>query len=312
MYTPKDIAKYAKVCMTTVYHHIAKGFIQAKKNAQDWQVSEQEYARVIQSYQARGFVLPAGYEGWRSVQELSKEISKADSSIHRYLMRGYIRGALIKGMRRGGRWFIEPTAYNSFVQRYREAHQHLSQWATVNDYCKAIGLSQQWVRELIRAGRVEADKITRTEAMLVTKDEHTYRIPAHEMERARQVGKLVSIGELLSGIQVDGIRFSRNYFLYKVLPELGLGESEHPTRKARVSPEHIAKILDYVSSENQTVRFNRTHKASEAFNKQVMQQNLDSLVLGVLHLFLTILPLLNMKERCGYLLSRVIRRRLAS
>ncbi len=111
MYAPKDIAKSAGVHEVTVYHHIEKGFISASRSSHFWQITEEEFLRAVHSYSTRGFVLPVECEGWHSVQELCKEIEKADSSIHRYLELGYIQGRFIKGLRgAGGRWFIEPKA----------------------------------------------------------------------------------------------------------------------------------------------------------------------------------------------------------
>ncbi len=252
--TPQDIVAATGLDRLTVYHYIQKGIIDAERKGRKFFIADLEYDRVVRSYETRGFILPPRYEGSRTPQELAVELGKHVTSIQRYLKLGYISAETVPSKGRGGkRWIIDPDVYDAFVQRYREAHTHLTTWSTVGDYAAAIRLSPQWVRELIRAGRIEADKISRIEAMLKTKDEHTYRLPPHEMERAYALRQLISVGDLLTRIEIDGLHFSHGYFLYTVLPALGL-ENKNILTTAGVQVTDLPVILEYVKTYSQTVR----------------------------------------------------------
>ena len=156
------------------------------------------------------------------VEEMSNAIGKNKDSIWRHLQEGYLQGVKVRSHGRGGFWLIAPDSYDAFVQRYQEAHEHLQQWSSVDTYARTIGLSIQWVRDLIRAGRIQADKISRVEAMIVTKDEHVYRIPPSEMELAQRVQQMITIGQLLDSLEIEGTHFSRGYILSTVIPQLGI------------------------------------------------------------------------------------------
>lgn len=277
--TLADIVRAVDIPEPTVRSHAKIGLIDIIKQEQRIYVTQKEFERVVNSYNTRGFVLPVEYEGWRTVEEMSKDIAKSKSAIWRYLVLGYIKGAKVRLKGRNGAWVIEPASYDAFVKRYKEAHSHLENWHTVKEYAAAIRLSPMWVRDLIRMRRIEADKITRREAMLVTKDEHTYRIPPHEMECARQVGQMLSIGKVLESIVIDNRHFSWGYFLYKVFPALGIENSNAPTRKARIKQEDIPKIIEYVLANSRTLHLiDRNNKVAE-YNRTIREMCLDSSVL---------------------------------
>ena len=255
-------------------------YVQAEFVDRRWRIHPAEFERAVQSYRARGFVAPPEYDRWKTVEELTKDIGKLKFSVWRHLQLGYIPGVKIRAKGRGGRWLIEPAAYDAFVQRYREAHAHLQEWSTVAAYATVVGLSLQWVRELIRAGRIHADKISRIEAMLNTKDAHTYRIPPEEMERARQASQLIGIGKLLETVEIEGLRFSRSYFLYTVFPDLGIGQRDGVRRKeAHIRPEDIGRVLEYIAQNSQTVRRKRDAEQRDKLNKDVREMDLDTRVL---------------------------------
>jgi len=281
--TLADIVRAVDIPEPTVRSHAKKGLINIIKQDDRFYVSQEEFDRIVNSYNTRGFVLPVEYEGWRIVEEMSKEIGKNKFAIWRYLDLGYLKGTKVRLKGRNGGWVIEPASYNAFVARYKEAHSHLENWHTVKEYAVAIGLSPMWVRELIRMGRIEADKITRREAMLVTKDEHTYRIPSPEMERARQVGQLINIGKVLEVFEVEGRRFSRQYFLYDIFPALGIGKVNAPTRKARISRDDIGKIVKYILANSDDLAFIAKNKTIIEYNIRVRLSKLDTTVLALPH-----------------------------
>lgn len=275
-----DIVRAVDVPEVTVRSHAKKGLINIIRQDNRLYLSQEEFDRVVKSYNTRGFVLPTQYEGWRTVEEMSAEIGKKKFAIWRYLDLGYLKGAKVRLKGRNGAWVIEPASYGAFVKRYKEAHEHLNHWHSPTEYAAAIGLSPMWVRDLIRMGRIEADKITRREAMISTKDEHTYRIPPHEMERARQVGQMLNIRKVVESIEISGRYFSWKYFLYKVFPVLGLGYSDAPTRKARVRQEDIARIIEYILANNRTLHLIDRKRKVDEYNHAVKEMSLDLRVLN--------------------------------
>jgi len=278
--TVDDLLQATGMTETSGRALLQREYVHAQFVDRRWRIHPAEFERAVQSYQTRGFVPPPEYERWKTVEKLSEDIGKLKFSIWRHLRLGYIPGVKIRAKGRGGRWLIEPAAYDAFVQRYREAHAHLQEWSTVAAYATVVGLSLQWVRELIRAGRIQADKISRIEAMLNTKDKHTYRIPPEEMERARQASQLIGIGKLLETVEVEGLRFSRGYFLYTVFPELGIGQKDGVTRQARVRPEDISRMLEYIAQNSQTVRRKRDAEQRDRLNRDVREMDLDTRVLA--------------------------------
>lgn len=265
----------------TLYSLIRRGHIDARRldpsvPHSPFSISAREYHRVLESRERYGLVVPPAYHGWRTVEEMSSAIGKNKDSIWRHLQEGYIQGVKVRSRGRGGFWLIAPDAYDAFVQRYQEAHQHLQQWHPVDTYARTMGLSVQWVRDLIRAGRIQADRITRVEAMIVTKDNHVYRIPPAEMELAQRVQQMITIGQLLDSLEIEGIHFSRGYILSTVIPGLGIETEKYTARKARFSAEEVVAIRDYIIAHSRTVRLQRRKRELD-LDQRVLQEEPPSL-----------------------------------
>lgn len=276
-YTLQDVITATGKNPATIYKHVKFGNIVAEKDGR-LRVSQDEFDRVVRSYAVRGFVAPPEYEGWHTIPEMAAALGKDGASVQRYLTLEYIKGVKIKARGRG-LWLIDPAAYDPFVARYYEAHDHLKNWHTVKEYAAAVGLSPIWVRDLIRDGRIRADKISRKEAMLVTKDEHTYRIPPEEMETAQQVASLITLNKLRETLTVDGVQFSLGYLLDKVLPAVGIGQTVAGTKRTRVRKDDIPRLIGYITEHSRTLKLKQQEKERNAFNQQVREMTLDTRVL---------------------------------
>ncbi len=276
--TPRTVQDLVKAGFpeVTLYSLIQRGHIDARRvdpsvPHSPFSISEKEYSRVLESYERYGLVVPPAYHGWRTVGEMSRAIGKNKDSIWRHLQEGYIQGVKVRSRGRGGLWLIAPDVYDAFIQRYQEAHEHLQRWYPVDTYARTMGLSVQWVRELIRAGRIQADRITRVEAMIVTKDEHVYRIPPQEMELAERVRQMTKISVLLGSLEIEEIRFSRSYILSTVLPNLRIEKKRYATRGARFSAEELVAIRDYIAANSRTVRLQRQRRELD-LDRRVLQE----------------------------------------
>lgn len=277
-YTIPDIIVATGKNEGSVYKHVRWGNIAAEKDSRQLVVSQTEFDRVVRSYAERGFVAPPKYEGWRTIPEMAGALGKDRASVQRHLTLEYIYGVKIKARGRG-LWLIQPEAYDAFVARYHEAHDHLKNWYTVAEYAAAVGLSRMWVRDLIRDGRIRADKITRKEAMLITKDEHTYRIAPEEMENAQQAASLITINKLRETLTVDGVQFGLGYLLDIVLPATGIGQTVAGTKRTRIRQEDIPQLIDYLNKNSRTLKLKEQERQRNAFNQHVREMTLDTSVL---------------------------------